>query len=374
MKIIHLVLGKANPERMNGINRIVHELACAMQDAALDVEVWGITDDPQSPTPARSYPLRLYKPGSSRWKLTLELQRDLAALEVGDRVHLHGALLPEFGLATRILRQVQVPYVITPHGAYAKAALRRKSIPKRLYISLVDERVVRSALAIQVNSESEASEFEELFPGLSPLVIPNGQRLEDNQQRPVSKELEFCFCGRLDAKHKGLDLLLKGFEQYLSLGGTGRLTLIGDGPDNDLLRASAAPLGGSVRFLGALYGQEKLSELASASAFVHTSRHEGMPMAVLEAAALGLPLILSAETNLAEPVQTWNAGLVIAPNTPKTIAETFLKAETLWSAKTLTSLGLNAVEMIRADFSWQHIAKRIAIEAYSLAPQLNEAA
>lgn len=364
MKIIHIVLGKANPERMNGINRIVHELASTMVEAQLDVEVWGITADPESRTPERDYPLRLFALGTSRLRISPELERDLIALGQDARVHLHGALLPQFGIVTRVLRQHGVPYVITPHGAYSSVALERKSLAKRVYISLVDESVMRGASAIQVNSEFEARELEKRLPGLPIEVIPNGQRLHASRSSQASSEFEFAYCGRLDQSHKGLDLLIDGFNEYRSDGGNGRLTIIGEGPDDDALRKRASSQGDAVEFTGALFGDEKLRRIAAADAFVHTSRHEGMPMAVLEAAGIGLPLILSRATNLAECVEDSKAGLIVDPNTPSQIARAMFLAEELHSVSQLEELGRNARNMIAEGFSWDDVTKRIVRDIY----------
>ncbi len=374
MKIVHLVLGKANPERMNGINRIVHELACAMHANKWDVEVWGITADPYSGTPPREYGLRLFPTASSRFKIAAELKTALSELHSGDCVHLHGALLPHFGAITRVLRQRNVDYVVTPHGAYSRAALARNSLAKRIYISLVDETVMRGARAVQVNSASEASELEERLPGLNIVVVSNGQRLHPTRADSDGKHLEFSFCGRLDSSHKGLDLLVDGFCEYRARGGIGTLALIGDGPDLEDLQERAAFVGHGVEFVGPLFGDEKLERLAQSSLFVHTSRHEGMPMAVLEAAALGLPLLLSRATNLADEVEAAEAGFIVAPNTPGSIARELFEVERQWAAGTLAERGLNAVAMIAGQFSWHDIVHRIAEEAYGQARSSMEAA
>ena len=42
MKIIHAVLGKANPDRMNGVNKVAHQLAKTQQGMGHEVTVWGI--------------------------------------------------------------------------------------------------------------------------------------------------------------------------------------------------------------------------------------------------------------------------------------------------------------------------------------------
>ena len=45
MEIIHIVLGKANPDRMNGVNKVVYQLATKQADFGEKVAVWGITND-----------------------------------------------------------------------------------------------------------------------------------------------------------------------------------------------------------------------------------------------------------------------------------------------------------------------------------------
>ena len=52
MEIIHLVLGKANPLRMNGVNKVVHELAEQQCASGLKASVWGITAQPVHDYPA----------------------------------------------------------------------------------------------------------------------------------------------------------------------------------------------------------------------------------------------------------------------------------------------------------------------------------
>lgn len=373
MKIVHLVLGKANPERLNGINRIVHNLALAMHRQGLDVEVWGITPDPEAETPAREYRLRLFAARRNRFAVDPELHgavRELARAPRSTVFHLHGALLPQFHAVCGALSKHGIPYVVTPHGSYAEVALRRNALAKACYIALFDRRVLRGARAVQVNTEREARELRARVSGVNAVVVPNGQSLEEVEFefRPLERPERplFGFCGRLDSEHKGLDLLLDGFGEYHEDGGTGSLWLIGDDPERGELEARAADrnLDDVVEFLGPLFGEEKCNRLAHLDAFLHPSRHEGMPMSVLEAAALSLPLLVSRGTNLAEAVARHDAGRVIEPNTPAEIARVLNEAEELMCADELTDLGRNARRMIEQEFSWDRVARRIVAEAY----------
>jgi len=95
--------------------------------------------------------------------------------------------------------------------------------------------------------------------------------------------------GRLSAQ-KGHDLLLRAHARVVGEL-PHRLLLLNDGPDRQALHALAAELGvrGSVHVAGAV--PEPLPAVARADLFCLPSRHEGMPLALLEAVALGVPVV-----------------------------------------------------------------------------------
>ena len=72
-----------------------------------------------------------------------------------------------------------------------------------------------------------------------------------------------------------------------------RLVLIGDGPERRSLEALSARLGISeqIRFLGAQAHHATLAEVAHADVFVLASFAEGLPVALMEAMALGVPCV-----------------------------------------------------------------------------------
>ena len=60
MEIIHIVLGKANPDRMNGVNKVVFQLATKQAESGRKVTVWGITKDPIKNFPDRNFETVLF--------------------------------------------------------------------------------------------------------------------------------------------------------------------------------------------------------------------------------------------------------------------------------------------------------------------------
>jgi len=87
------------------------------------------------------------------------------------------------------------------------------------------------------------------------------------------------------------------------------LTIIGDGSEQEQLKAQTRQLGVDERviFKGALVQQAVFSELAKADIFILASKNEGRPNAVIEAMAAGLPVIVSkidAVTDFVSPEKT----------------------------------------------------------------------
>ncbi len=96
--------------------------------------------------------------------------------------------------------------------------------------------------------------------------------------------------GRLSAV-KGYDRLLEAFALVVSGGISAELWLVGDGPEREALESRAAVLGLESRVHFAGYQAEPYPWMRFSSVFAQSSRREGLPVAVLEAAACGARLV-----------------------------------------------------------------------------------
>jgi glycosyltransferase involved in cell wall biosynthesis len=82
-------------------------------------------------------------------------------------------------------------------------------------------------------------------------------------------------------------------------------------------------LGERFRFLG--YQPDPVAVLAAADVFTLTSRHEGLPISMLEAMALGLPLVVSAVGGIPEVVTDGVEGLLVPPGDPEPFAAAYVR-------------------------------------------------
>ena len=145
--------------------------------------------------------------------------------------------------------------------------------------------------------------------------------LASPQKGPALESRRLLTIARLVPK-KGLDDSLRAFAVAQSaLCGSWRYQVVGDGPLLDELRSLAGSLGIShlVEFSGFLSRQATLAALRNASLFVLASKTaasgdtEGTPVAILEAACLGLPVISTVHGGIAEtlPVDARDRGYLV---------------------------------------------------------------
>jgi len=106
----------------------------------------------------------------------------------------------------------------------------------------------------------------------------------------ISAEPHLLAVGRL-SREKGFDLLLEAFAAVRERFPAAALTIAGTGPQEAELKALAQALGLGTAVCFAGYAAQPAAYFPAATAFVLSSRHEGLPNALLEAAAGGLPIV-----------------------------------------------------------------------------------
>lgn len=363
MHIIHLVLGKANPDRMNGVNKVVDNLAKEQTALGYRVSVWGITPEPNEKTPERTYDLNLFQSKKNKLVLDASIKTAIEDCPKDTVFHIHGGFIPEFYHFTKLLNKYGLDFILTPHGNYAANALRKNGLVKSIYFKLFEKNLLSTCKAIHCLGSGERNDIDKVHAMSKKLLIPNGQRMEDIPARKSDKQQlsypVFGYCGRLTRDQKGLDLLLEGFKKYKDQKGSGELRLIGNGEYLDEMKEYVRKnnLIDNVFFLGVRYGDEKFNEIAAMDAFYHPSRNEGLPTAVLEAAATGVPCVVSAYTNMGEHIKKNNAGIFLKNNTPDEICASMFQIELWKKEKQIEQIGINAVNMIKQHFNWNTIAQ-----------------
>ncbi|MCU0323440.1 MAG: glycosyltransferase [Chitinophagaceae bacterium] len=359
MEIIHLVLGKANPQRMNGVNKVVYEMATRQADKGFSVQVWGIAKDTTHNYPNRNFITKIFKAQRNPFSLHQQLKQAIAAKSVNTVFHLHGGFIPTFYAASQWLKRNNIPFITMTHGAYNTIAMQKSYYLKKLYFNLFETKLLAAASFIHCIGSSEVVGLNKIFPNNKTVLIPYGFDM------PITKTIEpddsskfiIGFCGRLDVFTKGLNELVDGFQLFLQHNSNAQLWLIGDSKEKAALqeRVQLAGIENKVVFYGSKYGDEKLHLLQQCTVFAAPSRNEGLPAAVLEAAALGLPCLVTEATNTGLAINQYKAGVVIKATDAIEIAEGLKSlSTTMQNEKNKVAMKLNAKNMIVEYFNWNN--------------------
>jgi glycosyltransferase involved in cell wall biosynthesis len=150
---------------------------------------------------------------------------------------------------------------------------------------------------------------------------------------------------------KGLDLVMMALRELTDLAWEWRI--VGDGPQVAYLKETLTREGleERVEFLGWAGAAELAAEYRRASLFVFPSRHEGMPNALLEAMASGLPVIASRIAGNEELVVHDETGLLVPPDDPEALREEMRRLLVNESAR--ERMGRAARRRVETDFRWE---------------------
>jgi glycosyltransferase involved in cell wall biosynthesis len=246
-------------------------------------------------------------------------------------VHVHCAYPDAVGvaLAARLLGQ---PYVITAHGSDINVHARRASLAPQIRWAL------KGAQGVVAVSNALAERIRALVPqglppiaripcaGFDPEIFVPGDRTAARQALGIQPTAKLVvFVGHL-VPIKNVNVLVEAWKRAVAretLQRTDRLVLIGDGSERSALQRAAqqADLGGQVCFAGTLPQAEVARWMSAADALCLPSQNEGMPNVVVEALAMGLPVVASRVGGIPELVRDGVNGRLVPAGDPAALAD-----------------------------------------------------
>jgi glycosyltransferase involved in cell wall biosynthesis len=166
------------------------------------------------------------------------------------------------------------------------------------------------------------------------------------------------FLGRLDAHHKGVDVLLAAFRLLAERFEDVHLVIVGRGPDGPELERSARDLP-RVHFLGWEASRTRVADLVSAADVVACpSRFEAFCYVAAEAMAAGRPVVASAVGGLRDLVADGCTGFLVPPGDAPALARALAKV--LDDPRAVAALGRAGRERFERELSEAVVAPRLA--------------
>ena len=256
--------------------------------------------------------VKIFKKGS-KYALPSSFKEHIKSNRDGIEIfHLRSVFIFNNYLVSKFLKQIKMPYVITPHGGFDKHILTRGRLLKKIYFYLFERHYLNNANGV-ISCSGKNEEKDILDQGYNSLIR--------NIWDPVYTDINFTpknnkrliYLGRYDQEHKGLDKLLYLFKEISGIDPEYKLDMYGSGPDLAALNQLREELKlENVTINEPIYGSDKDKELNNCNAYIQISRWEAFGRSIVEAICQGLPVIISSGFNLKDLVEENNLGLIIS--------------------------------------------------------------
>ena len=318
-----------------------------------------VDDVPVTYVPYAHVPLRV----STRFEVWSLVSRILPVVRSEHaRAHirvLHAHQLFPTGYATAVVgSRLGIPTVCTAHGSdvhthpsrnrgiarYTRATLRMVART----VSVSEDLARRIALL-----EPRAERAEVIYNGIDPerfAIVGEQTKLRRRLGLPESG-VGICFVGRLTAA-KGILELIAAFRAVQNTDPAAWLVVLGDGPLRDKLASWVPALQGRLILAGPVPHERVAEYLNAANVFVLPSHGEGVPVAMLEAMACGLPVVATAVGGIPEVLTDGVMGFLVRPQDLDALTERI--GRLLTDAGLRRELGRAARKRIDDGFYWRH--------------------
>lgn len=285
-----------------------------------------------------------------------------------DLVVIHGMFRPFSHALATASASGGITSIACPHDPYSPELFRRRTVLKRAYWSLLEKRYLARVAAVQVLAPSHVRYLRSLDVSTPAFVVPNGVEvapsaegidlIPNDESRGSGTDTHFrlLYLGRWDVFNKGLDVLLRAMRQDRDLASS-ELSIAGRAAPRErrrLLRLiSALGLSDRVRLEG--FVDDRDAAIASADALVLPSRFDGFGQVVVEALALGTPVIVSSRAGASEFLGA-DQGVVVVDPDVDSMADGIRRATA--SADALAAAARAARASLVHEFSWDVVAGR----------------
>jgi poly(glycerol-phosphate) alpha-glucosyltransferase len=350
------------------VEQMVHALArqgvvasvAALHDCFSDLDLAGWD---------RSIPLHLCETRiSTRLGYAPGLMPALQAVDA-DLIHAHGCWMYPSWVSLHWSRRQRRPRMVTPHGMLMAQALRSSRWKKRAASWLFENEHLHGAACLHALHVEEAKALRAYGLKAPICVLPNGIQPLDQpmvaapppwRARIAPERKILLFLGRFHPI-KGLPALLQAWAQLGSHERRHWCLVLAGWSEGDHQKQLArliedAELGADVLFVGPQFERGKAASFATADAFVLPSLSEGVPMAVLEAWAHRLPVVMTPQCNLPQGFAA-EAAIRIESTVEGMLSG--LRGLFALSARDREEMGRRGAALVAEHFTWPRIATQM---------------
>ncbi len=322
-KILHIV----EDLQIGGLEKILASIVLSLDPSKYDPQVWCLTMGGQVADELikRGISVRILGLNGYYNLLRIAALARMMKKEKFHIIHTHGYFAGTFGRLAAIL--AGVPVIIAHiHSTYYEYGRRNLLIER--FLSLFTDRIICISKAVErfitVNEKIRKEKTRLIYNA----VTPPDKLLDDHMKKNIRASLGLdagavviAVVASLTA-NKGHGILLTAFRDIFMSHPSVRLLIIGDGPLREQIEASTRQLmiDQAVVFTG--IRKDVFDLLQIADIFVlPTQIREGLGVALIEAMAVGLPVIGTSIGGIPEVIQEGVNGFLVSPGSTEQLAE-----------------------------------------------------
>ncbi len=282
-----------------------------------------------------------------------------------DVIHIHDFYTLQNFWVGLLARVFHIPYILSVHGCLEEVRMGQRSFFKQFYIYLYGKQLLLHATKVIASSENEKNDYiKHGVKGENCILLAHGVSASEftSNISQVAAKKQFglsshkqviTFLGRIHAV-KGLDLLVSALPYLKNKEYTVVIAGSDDGYQQELEKlVLKMKLHNVVKLLPACFGSQKADLFKATDVFVYPSYSEGFSLGILEAASVGLPLVITEGCHF-PLVGKMKAGIVVAPD-KKRLANAL--DELLSDKNKRSEYGKNAAKLIAQKYSMEYIGQ-----------------
>lgn len=306
--------------RVDGVSRTVWLLS--REQAKLGHDVTLVVDTPPDQAAmdiVKAHGMKIIQVEANLLTYASVIRRILER-EQPEIVHMHSVFVVRQATLGKVLNDMGIPYVITPHGGLAPQVLRRGIVKKTIYALLRERPRFMGAHAVALVTPAEERAVRAFIPNYRNTIrwMPNPvevENLDPHRWQGVSDKPRAVYLGRFDVLVKGIDILVEIARRVPEV----QFDLYGteDPKTLEWLNRLKQDLPSNVTFHPPIFGADKAKMLAQASIYMQPSRWEGFPVSVAECLYVGVPSAIADTLDLAQLFYQHNLGLVVPLDPPR---------------------------------------------------------
>lgn len=301
--------------------------------------------------------LRFFTRGVALFPKAVLFAEEMRAHGIG---HIHAHFASNSAAAAFVIHRLTgIPWSFTAHGSdlHRDRHMLREKVAEAAFVATISD--YNRELIVSDCGEESRSKVHIVHCGVDTSVF----RPRD-EDRPVDEPFRVACVGTL-YDLKGQTHLIEAVRILRDRRVDIECHFIGDGPDRLELEEQAErhDLGGRVHFHGHCTRDEIAERLRTVDAVSLPSaptggRREGIPVALMEAMASGLPVVASNISGIPELVEDGKTGFLVPPRDPQAIADALERLAA--SPELARQLGKGGRAMVEAEFDVQANAAKLA--------------